>query len=166
GSINFKRYVNNSLLRGNYQNIDCDHEPFRFDNKVNRIIKYCTRLLLNQTNFAENLRVLQEVVFVLSDVEDTAFHSRSLDDITLNPFFSDYIEVLESCRIVLDQQLYSSNFYELPQWCLLFPMEYIFEDFIAGFLETHFSSDWKVKYQKSDLFVSSRPKAFQMQHDI
>jgi 5-methylcytosine-specific restriction enzyme subunit McrC len=29
-------------------------------------------------------------------------------------------------------------------------MEYIFEDFVAGFLEQHFSKDWHVKYQKSD----------------
>jgi 5-methylcytosine-specific restriction enzyme subunit McrC len=45
-------------------------------------------------------------------------------------------------------------------------MEYIFEDFIAGFLETHFSDVWKVEYQKSDLYLSDKPTAFNLQHDI
>lgn len=28
GSINFKRYINNSLSHGNFQNVECDYEPF------------------------------------------------------------------------------------------------------------------------------------------
>ena len=54
----------------------------------------------------------------------------------------------------------------VSHWSLLFPMEYIFEDFIAGFLENKFSSEWKVEYQKSNMNLSSKPDAFQMQHDI
>jgi len=45
-------------------------------------------------------------------------------------------------------------------------MEYIFEDFVAGFLEQHFSNDWKVEYQKSNEYLSTNPQAFNMQHDI
>src|SRR5690606_10874020 len=48
---------------------------------------------------------------------------------------------------------------------LLLPMEYVFEDFIAGFVEKHFSEDWEVKYQKSDMYLTDE-KAFQLQHDI
>jgi 5-methylcytosine-specific restriction enzyme subunit McrC len=49
---------------------------------------------------------------------------------------------------------------------MLFPMEYIFEDFIAGFLKMHFSKNWSVQFQKSDKYLSDEPKAFNMQHDI
>jgi 5-methylcytosine-specific restriction enzyme subunit McrC len=44
-------------------------------------------------------------------------------------------------------------------------MEYIFEDFVAGFLEQYFSNDWKVEYQKSDMYLT-KEGVFQMQHDI
>lgn len=44
-------------------------------------------------------------------------------------------------------------------------MEYIFEDFVAGFLERHFSDNWEVKYQKSDMYLADE-RIFQMQHDI
>lgn len=166
GSINFKRYINSSLSHGNFHNIECDYEPFLFDNKVNRIIKYCSRLLLNQTKFSENARVLQQVIFILDEVEDMTFNSYDMLKITLNNFFDDYLLVVDSCKLIINQQLYSSKTYDLSQWCLLFPMEYIFEDFVAGFLENKFSNDWNVEYQKSDEYLSNNPKVFNMQHDI
>ncbi|MBM3454526.1 MAG: restriction endonuclease [Bacteroidetes bacterium] len=166
GSINFKRYIANSLVSGNFQNIECDYEPFLLDNKVNRVIKYCSRLLMNQTKFAENIQMLQEVVFILDEVEDIPCNSYEVENITLNSFFEDYNKVLDSCKLILNQQIYSNNSYDLSQWCLLFPMEYIFEDFVAGFLADKISNDWKVEYQKSNEYLSSNPKAFNMQHDI
>lgn len=166
GSINFKRYIANSLVSGNFQDIECDYEPFLFDNKVNRSIKYCSRLLMNQTKFAENVQMLQEVIFILDEVEDVPCTNYDLDNIVLNSFFDEYSRVLDSCKLILNQQLYSSNTYDLSQWSLLFPMEYIFEDFVAGFLEEKFSESWKVECQKSNEYLSSIPKAFNMQHDI
>lgn len=169
GSINFKRYFANSLVSGNFQNLECDYEPFLFDNKVNRVIKYCSRLLMNQTKFAENLQMLQEVVFILDEVEDIPCNSYEVENIALNSFFDDYNKVLDSCKLVLNQQLYTSNTYDLSQWCLLFPMEYIFEDFVAGFLDDTFSKDWKVEYQKSNKSLATNEfgkDVFQMQHDI
>ena len=166
GSINFKRYINNSLSYGNFQNVECDYEPFLFDNKANRIIKFCARLLMSQTKFTENLRLLQEVIFILDEVEDLPYTVHDVEKTSFNSFFDDYSKVMDSCKIILNQQLYSSNLYDLSQWCMLFPMEYIFEDFLAGFLETHFSNKWKVEYQKSELYLSNDPHAFRMQHDI
>ncbi|MBZ5857572.1 McrC family protein [Flavihumibacter profundi] len=166
GSINFKRYIAKSLSYGNYQAIECNYEQFLFDNTVNRVIKYCTRLLMKQTKFSENLRMLQEVVFILDEVEDLYCTNTDIDKISLNTFFDNYSKLLHSCKLILSQQLYSNNPYELSQWCLLFPMEYIFEDFLAGFLENKFSKDWNVEYQKSDEYLSNVPKVFNMQHDI
>jgi 5-methylcytosine-specific restriction enzyme subunit McrC len=166
GSINFGRYISSSLSRGHFQSIECDYEPFLFDNKANRIIKYCSRLLLNQTKFHENQRILQEIIFILDEVEDVPCTVNDIEKVTLNSFFEEYSSLLDSCRLILSQQLYSSNAYDLSQWCLLFPMEYIFEDFFAGFLEKNFNQQWKVEYQKSNLYLSNNPRAFQMQHDI
>jgi 5-methylcytosine-specific restriction enzyme subunit McrC len=45
-------------------------------------------------------------------------------------------------------------------------MEYIFEDFFAGFLEDKFHKQYKVEYQKSNEYLSNNPKVFNMQHDI
>ena len=167
GSINFSRYIANSFSRGNLHVLECDHEPFVFDNRVNRIIKYCCRLLLNRTRVPENVHLLQETLFILDDVQDEIATRSDLERVTLNPFFDDYELIMNSCRMILDQQIYSHRAYDLSQWCLLLPMEYIFEDFIAGFLYRKFKRDWRVEYQKSNMYLVDYPSAiFQMQHDI
>jgi 5-methylcytosine-specific restriction enzyme subunit McrC len=166
GTLNFGRYIGKSLSHGKFHMLECDHEPFLFDNRVNRIIKYCSRALLGQTRFHENQRVLQEVVFILDEVEDVISITADLDKVSLNPFFEKYTEVMDMCRLILGQNLYSTAAYDLNQWCLLFPMEYIFEDFVAGFLKEKFHKQWKVEYQKSDEHLSNNPQAFQMRHDI
>lgn len=169
GTINFNRYAVNNISRGSYQKIDCDYEPFTIDNTVNRVIKYCCRLLLNQAKFYENQRLLQETIFILDEVEDVPCSAHDIERIAFNPMFSDYIILMENCKLILRQQLYSHSEYDLSQWCLLFPMEYIFEDFIAGFLEDRFQKEWKVKYQKSDMFLATnvlKKNVFNMKHDI
>lgn len=166
GSINFKRYIENSLSKANYQNIECDYEPFLLDNKVNRMIKYCSRLLMSQTKLAENLQILQEIISILDEVEDISFSYFDAENLIINPFFEEYNRALDYCKLILNQQLYSNDACDLSQWCLLLPMEYIFEDFVAGFLEDKFSNDWRAEYQKSNEYLSSNPKVFQMKHDI
>ena len=166
GSINFKRYAVNSLGKGNFHKLECDHEPFLFDNQVNQAIKFCTRLMLFQTKEAETQRVLMDILFVLDEVEVTYCTSQDLEKITINSFFTDYKALLDSCKLLLNQQLYSTNSFHLTNWCLLFPMEFLFEDFVAGFMEQKFSKEWLVKKQSSKMNLSNEPEAFQMKHDI
>jgi len=84
-------------------------------------------------------------------VSDEPCNSSSLNRIKLNSFFGEYIAIIDICRMVLNQEIYSNNHYEQSHWSLLFPMEYIFEDFVAGFIEKELSNDWKVEFQKQDL---------------
>ncbi len=116
GSINFKRYISKSLSYGNFQNIECDYEPFLFDYKVNRIIKYCSRLLMNQTKFSESLRVLQEVIFILDEVEEMYCTIHDLESITLNSYFSEYSLLLDSWNRNLQHYWKNHNRYILNSY--------------------------------------------------
>lgn len=165
GRINFNRYTN-SLSYGKHQFIDCDYEPFVYDNKVNRIIKYCVRLLITQTSIAETQRILNEVINIFDEVEDEVCSIIELNQIRVSALYADYEDVMQCCRMILENQIYSYAEFEMKNWSLLFPMEYIFEDFISGFLKHHFSVDFKIELQKSDLYLHQDPKTFNLQHDI
>jgi 5-methylcytosine-specific restriction enzyme subunit McrC len=165
GRINFDRYVTR-ISYGNYHLIDCDHEPFVFDNSLNRIIKYCTRLLLSKTKLTETQRTLNEIIFILDDVDDQVCSVQQLQTLRISVMYNDYAEIIQICRMILENQIYSYQEYEMKNWSLLFPMEYVFEDFIAGFIQKHFSNKFKVEVQKSDLYLHINPKAFKVKHDI
>ena len=166
GKINFKRYLSKGFVNGNQHILECDYEPFVFDNRLNRVIKYACRLLLNRTKFSENQNILNQLIFILDGVTDLPSNYNDLETVALNPIFEDYTAIKDICKMILENSIYGNQQYDLSQWSLLFPMEYIFEDFIAGFIESKFSNDWKVEFQKSNLSLTSEPVAFQMQHDI
>lgn len=165
GRINFDRYAAR-MSCGNYHMIDCDYEPFVFDNLLNRTIKYCTRLLLSKTRVIETQRILNEIIFMLDEVDDQVCSVQQLQVIRIPSIYSDYEDVIQICRMILENQVYSYAEYEMKNWSLLFPMEYIFEDFIAGYIKKYFSDLFKVETQKSDLYLHTDPKTFNLQHDI
>lgn len=166
GRINFSAYIRNGITSGNYHHIDCVHEPFLYDNTLNRVIKYVCRLLQGSVTLDSTQSLLQQIAFLLDEVEDVPCAASDLDTVSLNPLFTEYEPIIEWCRRILNQQLYSSSAYDSLQWSLLLPMEYVFEDFITGFIRKHFGNVYKLHAQKSDLYLSASPRAFQMQHDI
>lgn len=166
GKINFNRYIRNSLASGMPHRLECDYEPFVFDNKMNRGIKYCGRLLLSRARTTESVKILKELLFVLDEVSDEYCTQADLDRIRLNSFFTTYDQTIGICRMVLQQQLYSGDRDALSQWSLLLRMEYVFEDFLAGFIQKYFSNDWSIVSQASDMKLTSFPPAFLMRHDI
>jgi 5-methylcytosine-specific restriction enzyme subunit McrC len=167
GRINFTRYTTNGLSNGNHHVLECDDEHQLYDNQLNRIIKYVTRQLKHKAKFSETHHKLDEILFILDEVSDEHCNSSSLTKVKLNRFFEEYNTVVNICRLILDQQIYSNNYYEQSHWSLLFPMEYVFEDFVAGFIQKELSDQWIVEYQKSDMYLTDQPnEAFKMKHDI
>lgn len=165
GTLNFGRYISSSISNGNFHVMECDHQPMVYDNRLNRTIKYVTRLLASKAQYSETRQKLDDIIFILDDVEDHVCHAAMLDNIPLSPFFIEYHTTIGLCRMVFDRHLYSQSFDKTQHWSLLLPMEYVFEDFIAGFLERNFSDNWHVKYQKSDMYLTDEG-IFQMKHDI
>lgn len=165
GKINFSRYIIN-IASGKHHLIECDYEPFIFDNKLNRIIKYSSRLLLDYTRIPETQLLLNNVLNILDEVEDRSFTSKDVDALKVLNFFEEYEELKHCCKMVIDNRVFSSSEYELKNLSLLFPMEYIFEDFIAGFIRENFKDTYMVEYQKSDLYLQENPNAFRLKQDI
>jgi 5-methylcytosine-specific restriction enzyme subunit McrC len=167
GRINFERYLAKGFSYGNAHILECDYEPLVYDNQLNRVIKYVCRLLKGRARFYATQAKLDEVLFVLDEVSDEPCSSQSLNRVRLNSTFADYYPVMNSCRLVLDSEVYGHQFYEQPQWSLLLPMELIFEDFISEFIRQELSSDWLAESQKGGLSLVERPvSAFQMRHDL
>ena len=124
------------------------------------------RLIKTQTNLDVNIRLLDDILFILDEADDRSYTVGQLIQIKMPNLFTAYEEVLQSCRMILENQIYSNSQYEMKNWSLFFPMELIFEDFIFGFIQTKFSSVYTIIPQKSDLYLHQSPQTFNMQHDI
>jgi 5-methylcytosine-specific restriction enzyme subunit McrC len=166
GRLSFEQYTKHNLSTGKWQNFYCVHSPFVYDNLFNRIIKYVTRRLSAiSCNFLIKEK-LSEILFILDDVSDQRCSAEDCDRVSLNPLYEDHKQILELCRMFLSNQVIDMESEGSKNFCFLLPMEYVFEDFIFGFI----SSKWPalpIKSQSTDyLALTKGSEVFQIRNDI
>jgi len=170
GRIAIPEYIRHNLATGRLHAVHCLYEPFVYDNLFNRVIKYTTRLLLNFTREKRSEDLLREILFTLDEVSDISCTGTDCDKIRINRLYPEMEKVRSLCKMFLHH-----HDIQLPEGvngnlCLLLPMEIIFEQYIAGFIETHFP-EYRSQTQASGEYLAiTKDKAsipvFRMKHDI
>lgn len=166
GRISFEEYTKSNLTTGKWQNFFCNHEPFVYDNLFNRIVKYVTKRLLAVSENFLNQERLNEILFILNDVSDIPCSANDCDKVKLNPLFAEHKLILDLCRLYLSNQVIDLEDEDSNNFCFLLPMEYIFEDFIFGFV----SDKWpalNIRSQSTDfLAFNNGTSVFQIRNDV
>lgn len=166
GRLSFENYTKHNLTTGRWQNFYCIHEPFVYDNLFNRIIKYVTRRLSAISENYLNKEKLNEILFILHDVSDVRCTAEDCEKVKLNPLYEDHKHILELCKLYLSNQVVDMDSEDSRNFCFLVPMEYIFEDFLFGFVADKWSS-MNIKSQSTDyLATNNDSKVFQIRNDI
>lgn len=165
GRLLFDDYVANNLVKGRWQHFYCAHEPFVYDNQFNRIIKYVTRRLAQVSKKPGNIETLNEILFVLDEVSDVTCTAADCDKIKLNPLYEDHQQLLRLCKLYLSHQMIDLSAENSENFCFLVPMEYVFEDFVFGFIR----DNWKLPIQAQSRGYLARNRdrqVFQIKNDL
>ncbi len=135
GNIDFSHYVSQQFAQGKPHIFTCTYQPFVYDNLFNQIVKATTKMLLSVSQNAENEMVLQEILFILSDISDIRCVAEDCKKVQLGRMFDALQDVLDMCYFFLSMQQFSGTDSEKSNFCFLFPMESLFEDFVTGVLQ-------------------------------
>ncbi len=135
GRIDFNRYINENLKIGKWHRINCNYDSFELDNSFNRIIKYVSNMLFNVTRNSENRKNLREILFILDEVSDVIVCAEDCSKISFNSMFDEYETVRDYCSLFLRNSVSVNYKNELKLFAFLIPSEYLFEDFIFGFID-------------------------------
>lgn len=174
GHIDFKDYINRKLPNGQNHRFLCSFAEFEFDNKINRILKYTCRALINQTTSAENRKIIRHVLIRLNEVSDVRCTPADCDGIRLSKMHRRYSVLISMSKMFLLNQTTAYQIDNHESFCFLFPTELLFEGFIGGFMEEVLYGVARVRLQASELTLisdviydgHSLGKAFTMRHDI
>lgn len=150
GRLNTTKYTQRHLSTGQWHKLDCTFETFSIDNTFNRIVKYVTTLLFQLTNNSDNKKNLREILFILDEVTEVKATSEQCASIRFNPMMSAFEVVRDYCQLFLSNCISFDFKNELKLFAFLLPMEYVFEDFIYGFIDREIKSI-KAKAQRSDV---------------
>lgn len=168
GRLNTPAYIREHISTGRWHKFQCVYEEFTIDNTFNRIVKHVSYILFTHTKDAENKKNLSEILFLLDEVNDEPMTSEDCARIQFNIMYDELKTVLDYCKLFLDNCISYNYKDELQLFAFLLPMEKVFEDFIAGFMQRHLTKmtittqktdslariNEKEKYQiKADLFV-------------
>lgn len=164
GRLNTNQYINENLSKGKWHKLNCTYDAFVFDNEFNRIIKFVTTLLFNVTSSQDNKKNLREILFILDEVSDERATAEQCSRISFNPMFGEFETVRDYCQLFLTNCISFDYKNDLKLFAFLLPMEYVFEDFIFGFIDKELEKV-TAKAQRSDTYLDEG-KAFNLKPDL
>ena len=164
GRLNISAYINENLSKGKWHKLNCSYDAFVFDNEFNRIIKYVTTLLFNVTTIQENKKYLREILFILDEVSDERATAEQCSRISFNPMFGEFETVRDYCHLFLTNCVSFDYKNDLKLFAFLLPMEYVFEDFIFGFIDKELDKV-SAKPSRSDTFLDVG-ESFKLKPDL
>jgi 5-methylcytosine-specific restriction enzyme subunit McrC len=157
GRLNTNRYINDNITKGNWHRLNCTYDSFIIDNKFNRIVKFVTTLLFNATKNFDNKKYLREILFILDEVSDVRATAEDCASIQFNPMFGSFETVKDYCYLFLNNSISLNYKNDLKLFAFLLPMEYVFEDFIFGFIDKEIK-EVKAKSQENSKHLDQEKK--------
>ena len=164
GRINTNEYIKRNLSKGRWHKLNCSYDAFVFDNEFNRIIKYVANLLFNVTANQDNKKRLREILFIFDEVADIRATAEQCSSIEFNPMFGEFELVRDYCLLFLSNSISFDYKNDLKLFAFLLPMEYVFEDFVFGFIEKELH-EINAKSQRSDKYLDV-DKKFNLKPDL
>lgn len=164
GRINTNAYINENLGKARWHKVNCTYDAFVLDNEFNRIVKHVTKLLFNVTTIKENKKYLREILFILDDVSDVNATAQQCAKISFNPIFEAFETVRDYCQLFLSNCVSFNYKNELKLFAFLLPMEYVFEDFVFGFIDKELKQI-NAESQKGGIYLT-KDKTFQLKPDL
>ena len=139
-----RREENSSFVRGklllpehlrrnaiNAERVYVAYDELKADTSLNRILKHVCRLLHGQTRVPWTQRCLGEAIHHLDEVSDVSIELHHFDRVHLTRNSERYRDLLEFCRIVVAGTGVLPRSGGVRTFSLLFPMDVVFEEFIA-----------------------------------
>lgn len=139
-----------SHLRQNLYRADrffTEHDEFSTDRPENRLVRAALRRVLTLSTSQASQQLARELDFVFSDVPVSRQPRVDFQQVMLDRGMSYYADALDWTRLILDEEapLTGTGGYRAPS--LLFPMEAVFEAFVAKHLGQQLTPPLKLQAQ-------------------
>ena len=143
------------------------YDDFSVNRPENRLIKSTLRFLLNTTDDGGNRRNALRLLSYFNAVEYSANHDADFSRCAIDRSMNHYGKALLWCRVFLKGNSFTTFAGSNVAFALLFPMEKVFESYIAAKFRRHIGSSANLRTQDKRYSLFDRPtKAFGLCPDI
>jgi len=131
------------------QRFFCAYDEYLPDRPENRLIHSALEKVLKLSRNANNQRLSRELIFVFADVPVSKNIRQDFTKCKSNRAMTHYQHPLEWCRLILNEESTVSAAGKTQTISILFPMEKIFEDYVAAMLKKVLPKGYRVTTQAS-----------------
>jgi 5-methylcytosine-specific restriction enzyme subunit McrC len=124
-----------------------EFDNYLTDKPANRVIHSALAIVLKYTKLNKNLKLCQELLFAFNEIPFSKDHKRDFSAITLQRGMVHYDVPLKWARLVLDGLSPQAMSGDHQTYSLLFPMEALFESFVAHYLSKNLPATAQLKTQ-------------------
>lgn len=131
----------------------CEYDEFLQDRPANRLLHSALYKLRSFTRNSANQKRLQELLFVFDEIPQSADYKSDFARLRIDRGMSYYETPLAWARLILEgfsPQTMQGNNHAIS---LLFPMEKVFEDYVAMVLRQQLHRDYQLKTQASSKYL-------------
>ncbi len=127
------------------------YDEFMQNRPENRLIRSALMKLLRATSDSYNYRLISRLLMDFDDVEPSANYARDMACVSLDRSTGDYTALMKWVKLFLFNKSFTTFAGSVDSKALLFPMEKIFEAYVAKEIRKHFSPDgWSVTVNKEE----------------
>jgi 5-methylcytosine-specific restriction enzyme subunit McrC len=164
GKLNVAQDIRHNLV--NRERFYVRYSVFSVDRAENRLIKATLRFLLKRTTSTQNRQKLSQLLAMFESVGDSTNVDADFSLCVPNRSMTHYEKALSWCRVFLKGNSFTPFAGSDVAMALLFPMEKVFESFIAAKIRKHKLNGWDVRTQDRKYWLFDEPRAFNLRPDI
>jgi len=167
GKLVFSRHIKHNLIHR--ERFYVQYEEFSANRPVNRLLKSTVLLLQRLSRSVKNQTLIHQARFYFEDIPESKNIAADLTRAKVDRTMPLYSRLFPWVKLFLENSAPAAYRGQSPAFALLFPMEKIFEDYVAHRLRREMDG-WKISTQEACLsLVEQNPEGrreFRMRPDI
>ena len=143
------------------------YDEYLVDRAENRLVKATLLKLQSITNSAENQKEIRQLLTSFEMVRPSVNHQKEFSKVVIDRNTKDYDILMSGSRVFLLNKSFTTFSGGTSTRALLFPMEKVFESFVARQLKKELLDlDWEVSSQDRGYYLFDSPRQFALRPDI
>jgi 5-methylcytosine-specific restriction enzyme subunit McrC len=145
-----------------------EYDEYIKDRPANRVIHSALSVIADYTKVNRSKKLVQELLFVFNEIPLSKNHKNDFSSIKLGRGMQRYDAPISWSRLILEGFSPQSMLGNHHAYSLLFPMEAVFESFVAKYLKKHVPSRLKLssQVQSKSLVTYGNKSYFRLKPDL
>lgn len=164
GRLNINKHIKNNYVHK--ERFYVEYDEFNSNRPENKLIKSTLAYLVRQTHKSSNKRLCHQYLAAFADVDESNDYAKDFSKYIANRNMLEYDQILKWCRIFLFNKSFTVFKGSEVAFALLFPMEQLFESYVADVLKKALELPYHLSAQDRKYHLFDNPKKFAIRPDI